>query len=229
MNILILLIAELFLGAIVGFLLSDNRKGLSIEDIKISSILFLIATALVFWENPTMDGTMYAHLAFSWLVLVVGVILGEMVKLRIIKKIISSINKKDIQIAVNELVRLSSEVQYMRRKEDIASLHQKLYEVQNMLNILSKKSKKTQPKEFNQKLYYLFELCEKYVSLSVQLREDSAKGKDVGCTNEEWLLIGRELTSLSWDTLNHAEENVKKELGKAFSVQAVKQAISHKA
>lgn len=225
MTFIILFLAELLLGAIVGFILSDNRKGLSIEDIKISSILFLVATAFVFWDNPTITGATYAQLAFSWFVLIIGVILGELIKMRMIKRIVSSIKKKDIQIAINELVALASQTQHLRRREDIDILYKKLYEVQNMLHALSVKSKKTQTKEFIHKLQYLFELCEDYVSLSVKLREDSTKGTDAECLNESWVAIGRELTSLSWDTLNHAEENVKKELGKAFSMRAVKEAF----
>lgn len=225
MNFIILFAAELVLGGIVGFILSDNRKGLSIEEIRISSVLFLLSTAIVFWKNPEISGRVYASLAFSWIVLIIGVLLGELVKMRIINKIISSINKKDIQIAINELVQMASQSQLLKRDSDRDALYKKLYEVQNLLHLLANKSKRTQTQAFLDKLHYLFELCEDYVSLSIKLCDKTMGEQDTECLKVTWLSIGEELTSLSWDTLNHAEQNIKNELGKAFSMQVVKQAL----
>lgn len=228
MFILGLIAAEVLLGAVVGFVLSDNKRGLSIEEVKLSSILFLLSTAFVFWQNPELNGQVFAHLAVSWFILIIGVLLGEMLKMRLISKIIRSIQKKDIQVAVNELVQIATKTQFTLKSTDTDSLYRKLYDVQAMLNGLSRKSKGIQNDAFLEKLRYLFELCEDYVSLSVKIGDDIKAGKNNVNAMIIWENIGKELTSLSWDTLNHAEENVKNELGKAFSVKVVHKAIGQK-
>lgn len=226
MTLALLVVAEIFLGIVVGFVLSDNKRGLSIEEAKISSILFLLSTAFVFWRNPEMSGVVFAHLAISWFVLIIGVILGETIKMQLISKIVRAIQKKDIQLAVNELVQIAGQVQYSRRSSDTGELYKKLYEVQSMLKTLSHKSKKIQEPAFLEKLHYLFELCEDYTTLSVKIKEDYQNNCLCQEAVEAWTAIGKELTSLSWDTLNHAEENVKNQLGKAFSVKVVQRAMS---
>lgn len=222
MTFILLVVAELFFGMMVGFILSDNKKGLSIEEIKISSILFLISAAIVFWQNPQLTGIVFTQLALSWFMLTVGVLLGEMLKMRLISNIVRTIQKKDIQLAINELVQFASQTQHTG---DLDSLHKKLYEVQDMLRGLAKKSEGIQSTSFLNKLRYLFELCEDYVSLSVKLQRDIKAGKQSTDMTGNWLAIGQELTGLSWDTLNHAEENVKNELGKAFSMKVVHRAV----
>lgn len=225
MTFAILLVAEVILGLMVGFILSDNKKGLSIEEIKLTSILFLITTAIVFWQNPELSGVVFVQLAVSWFILAMSVILGEMLKMRLICKIIRAIHKKDIQLAINELVQLAGATQYEPAGSDPKSLYHKLYDVQGMLQALAKKSKGVQSEAFLQKLYYLFELCEDYVSLTVKLKGDKSTPPDARTT---WMSIGKELTNLSWDTLNHAEENVKNHLGRAFSIKVVQKALSKK-
>jgi hypothetical protein len=223
-----LIAAEIALGAVVGFVLSDNKKGLSVEEVKISSILFLLSTAFVFYDNPQLSGALFAHLAISWFILIIGVLLGEALKMRLIGKIVRSIQKKDIQLAINELVQIATQTQFTKRESDVKELYAKLYKVQEMLHGLARKSKGIQNQSFLEKVKYLFELCEDYVSLSVKIKGDIQEGKQTDSTLTIWENIGKELTSLSWDTLNHAEENVKNELGKAFSVKVVHKAIGHK-
>lgn len=226
MTLFILLAAEFIFGIVVGFILSDNKKGLSIEEAKMSSVLFLIATAVVLWQNPDMSGSVFAELALSWFVLLAGVLVGELIKMKLISNIIHAIKKKDIQLAMNEMVQLAGEIQYSRRASDSDRLYHKLYEVQGSLKALSEKSKGIQSESFMNKLRYLFELCEDYVGLSITIKGDVHEGKASQDTIDTWLAIGKELTSLSWDTLNHAEENVKNELGKAFSMKVVHRAVS---
>lgn len=225
MMFLTIIALELVIGCIVGFVLSDNKEGLSLEEVKISSILFLIATAVVFWHNPQLNGIVFTELALSWFILTGGVILGELLKMKIIFNIIQTIKKKDIQLAINELVQVAARTQHMNRASDKDSLQKKLYEVQTMLNALARRSEKVQSKEFLKKLRYLFQLCEDYTNLSVSLRADVQKGDINVSLMDSWNAIGEELTNLSWDTLNHAEEHVKHELGKAFSMKLVRRAL----
>jgi hypothetical protein len=94
-----------------------------------------------------------------------------------------------------------------------------------MLNALARRSEQEQSKAFLKKLRYLFQLCEDYTNLSINLRADAKEGNMNESLLESWNAIGEELTSLSWDTLNHAEEHMKCELGKAFSMKLVKRAL----
>lgn len=225
MTFLIIVALELVVGSIVGFVLSDNKEGLSLEEVKISSILFLIATAVVFWHNPQLNGIVFTELALSWFILTGGVILGELIKMKIIFNIVQTIKKKDIQLAINELVQVAARTQHMNRASDKDTLQKKLYEVQTMLNALARRSEQEQSKAFLKKLRYLFQLCEDYTNLSINLRADAKEGNMNESLLESWNAIGEELTSLSWDTLNHAEEHMKCELGKAFSMKLVKRAL----
>lgn len=220
MALILLIVVEWVFGVVVGFVLSDNKKGLSIEEAKIFSVLFMISAAVVFWQNPELSGKVFAELALSWFILVTGVLLGEIIKMRLISNIVRTIHKKDIQLAISELVQQAHQVQHTGSPE---TLYQKLYDVQKMLQGLAAKSKGIQSPAFLRKLYYLFELCEDYVSLSVTLKANSSSD-----TIDTWMGIGNELTSLSWNTLNHAEENVKNELGKAFNMKVVQKAVTRR-
>jgi hypothetical protein len=225
MVLTILILSELFLGAIVGFVLSDNKRGLSLEEIKISSIIFLLANAFVFWQNPDAKGIVFAHLAISWFVLTFGVLIGEAIKMRLIRSIVNTIHKKDIQLAINELVQMAAHSRFTRQDTDRAELITKRNQVQHMLHTLIEKSKGIQNEDFTQKLIYLNDLCESYVKLSFLMWDDMKNGHVNSELIEQWTKVGQSLTGVSWDTLNHAEEKTKEYLSKAFSIRVVKRAL----
>lgn len=221
----VIFMVELLFGAIVGFLLCDNKKGLSIDEIKFSSVMFLLANAFVFWKDKDVPAAIFAHLAISWFILIVGVLIGESIRMRLIRSILRTIQKKDIQVAINEMVQLASYIGYRRRNSDITNLEEKLDEVRAMLDSLSAKGCYENNATFKNNIQYLHELCDSYVELSMTIWQDFSKEEEQGDKLQLWESIGNELKSVSWDTLNHAEEHMVKYLSRIFPFKLVRAAM----
>lgn len=224
-DMIILVLCELIMGAIVGFILCDNKRGLSMDEIKFSTILFVLANAFVFWKNPDAKAIIFAHMAISWFIVMIGVIMGEMLKLSLIKRIIRTVRKKDIQLAVDTLVRIAAVGVNRRRQSDKDKLDEQLLLVHSMLAQLIAQSKGLKGAAYQEQIQYLDELCGTYAALSKRVWDDLAKGVTDEGRLRTWTEIGDELTGISWDALNHAEENVKQQLSKAFSMRAIHRAL----
>lgn len=86
MTLLLLLMLEFALGVAIGFLLSDNRRGLSSHETKFATILFLLVNAFVLLKHPELPPAVIIHLGVSWFVLIGGILSGESIRLYVIKK-----------------------------------------------------------------------------------------------------------------------------------------------
>jgi len=86
MTLLLLLMLEFALGIVIGFLLSDNRRGLSFRETKFATLLFLLVNAFVLLKHPELPPAVMIHLGVSWFVLIGGILSGESIRLYMINK-----------------------------------------------------------------------------------------------------------------------------------------------
>ncbi len=217
--ILILMPIEFVVGAIIGFFLCDKQEGLSIDEIKLGSIVFLIANAFVYYQNPEMPGLTIVHLIVSWIMLSIGLIVGEGFRLKIIRNVIQTIHKKDVQLSIANFIQAITRVTYCninRDNRDLADASAKLDIVYTQLDKLIDKARKLNDQGLTDKFSSIKSLCSYYADYSkyVCSEPDSLKRSEM---MHNWVSIGEELSNLSWDTLNHAEENIKIHLQRSFS------------
>lgn len=207
MTVLVVLVGEILLGMALGFFISDNRPGLSIEEVKVSSIVFLIATGIVMFTHPEVDVLVFAHLTLGWLLINAAMLGGELIRLKLFQHLRNTIAKKDVQLLVNDFVRLATRFGFTRQECDRQAMEDKLAEVKAQIRKVSKRTARFEDKQISRRIDVVAELCERYFEIAMIVAGE-APGPYRDELLRQWNELGDVLTDISWDTLNHAEANV---------------------
>ena len=215
---------ELFMGIIVGFIVCDNQKGFSITEIKVSSLLFILSNAFVFWKNPDVKAIIFSHLAISWFILMIGVYLGEKIKMHLINSYLAKMQKDKIIVKTNELVRVNVSNSYLGTevKDNVNREHQVLH---SLLEILKEYLKQTKQDDLIIKVNQFQNLVQSYQDLSVQIWQEIEDGNVRPERIHLWVQVGQELITTCEFLLENTQEIVQKYIGKEFSLDILTQLI----
>lgn len=207
MAVIVLLVGEILLGVALGFFISDNRPGLSLEEVKVSSIVFLVTTGIVMLIHPDIDAIVFAHLTLGWLVINTAMLGGELIRLKLFQHLKNTIAKKDVQLQVNDFVRLATRYGFTCQEQDRKAVEAKLAEVQAQIRKVSARAARLEDKQIANRISVVAELCERYYDTALILAEEEP-GERRDELLEQWNELGDALTDISWDTLNHAEASI---------------------
>lgn len=225
MEMLLLIILELIMGAIVGFIVSDNQKGLSSLEIKVSSLLFIMTNAFVFWKNPEVKGIIFSHLAISWIVLIIGVYLGEIIKCYLVNKYLSNIQKDKILIKVSSIIASTSQESYMKDEEKRKELKSELESLHKMISVLKEYLNRNNEEKIALKIDKFQSLSIHYMEISEQIWNEILQGNVRAERIKFWNEIGKELLLTSEHLLTDAEQFLEKNMNKEFSIKIFKELL----
>lgn len=212
---------ELLLGIALGFFLSDGKPGMSLDEVKISSLVFLLTNAFVMLTHPEMSVTVFAYLAVSWIAINIGMLLGELIRFSLISRILGIIAKKDVQLKVTEFVRLATRYGFTGYHADYEAAKAQLESVYQELTRVAERAGRMKNSDTGRKLRIIGDLCRQYMDTAeIVCREQEPARKQEALL--VWGELGNTLTSLSWDTLNHAEEEIKKKLSRVWGSEIVR-------
>lgn len=225
MEMALLIGLELIMGIIVGFIVSDNQKGLSSLEIKVSSLLFIMTNAFVFWRNPEVKGIIFSHLAISWIVLIVGVYIGEMIKCYLVSKYLSKLQKDKILVKVSSLIASTSQESYMKDAQTREEVRNDFEMLHNMINILKEYLKRNNEQLILNKVEKFQSLSNHYMEISEQVWFEISQGNIREERIRFWNEIGKELLTTSEHLLIDAEQFLEKNMNKEFSIKIFKELL----
>lgn len=203
---LIVLLSEVALGIALGFFLSDNRPGLSLDDVKVSSIVFVVVIGFVMLTHPEANVMVFAHLAIGWALINASMLAGELLRINLFRYVRNAIAKKDVQLLVSDFVRLSTRYGFTGAAGDRENALTKLAEVREQLKKVHRRAERFDQK-ITDRLDVIGELCEHYFETAVIVTQETSPQKRDEILRH-WGELGNTLTDISWDTLNHAEANI---------------------
>lgn len=214
--ILIMLLGEFALGVALGFFVSDSRPGLSVDDLKASSIVFLITTGVVMFSHPDVPAVVFAHLIIGWILISTAMLCGELLRLRLLQYLRNLLAKKDTQLLISDFVHLATRYGFTGAEADREAARAKLAEVKARLEAVNRQAAHFEGKETLNRFTVIGELCNRYYDIAetVTAVQDAQQRAAI---LEEWRKLGTALTDLSWDALNHAEANIKMRLSLVWS------------
>ncbi len=225
MEMALLITLELLMGLIVGFIVSDNQKGLSSLEVKVSSLLFIMTNAFVFWRNPEVKGIIFSHLAISWIVLIIGVYVGEMIKCYMVNKYLGKIQKDKILLKVSSLIASTSQESYMKDEKAREEIKQNFNSLHNMINTLKDYLKRNNEEQIVVKIDKFQSLSNHYMEISEQVWSEISQGNIREERIQFWNEIGKELLVTSEHLLVDAEQFLQKNMNKEFSVKIFKELL----
>jgi hypothetical protein len=207
---------ELALGMVIGFFIADNKPGLSFDDVKTSSLAFLVANAFVMLTTPDLSVTIFALMSISWIVVNLGILAGELIRIGLFRYIIHMIVKKDVQLSISEFVRLTTRYGFTGSPVDLSKSLIHLTTVKESIQQIAKKGSRFASNKDVLRINRLGELCQQYYDVAgVVSREKDMQRKEKILS--DWGQLGNTLTELSWDALNHAEVGIKERIQKVWS------------
>jgi hypothetical protein len=216
--------AEFLLGLILGFFLSDKQDGLTFDDIKLSLIAFLLVNAFVLWQYPAHKGIIFAALTIGWLAVNLGMLFGVITRRIMVRKVVSGLSKKDIQSSICDYIKTVRHYAY-GLVNDRGIVDMKNQGVREKLDLLCEQSLSlSEDKGTSERINQMTNLCDDYLSVAHEIKanEDTVnKTQMLEYLSEK----GDAIVDLSWNTLNHTENEVKAGLRKIGTTKVVRMSL----
>lgn len=201
---------ELLLGSALGFFLSDSRKGLSLKDVGLSSIVFIVVNIIMTLINPQTYSQLFGTLIIGWLSIMGGLLIGELAKLKILDRIIHDFAKKDVQTAIAELIGSTNEwvSQQELNRQDQVKVQLSLTQ-EKLSQFADRTTHLHQNQDTIQRINLMSTLCQNYVEAArtICTEPDTNHKQAMLCQLNE---TGSALKTLSTDTLTYAEDEMKR-------------------
>lgn len=213
-------IIQFFIGISLGFFLDEwnEEKSITVDfnEIAISTFAFMIINIFALWFNDDYNIYSFIILTLGWFSIMLGIIVGNLGRSSVVDKILNVIRKKDIQLTLKDMIQIS--YKYVHRadentKEKLEKLEQEIICALEQIIASMVKINNTKMKERFEKLKLL---CKEYIELTEIIAEEKDKElKDQ--LIDEWIEIGEYLSKISWDTLNHAQEEIMQRFKKIWA------------
>lgn len=220
-SFMILIVANLIVGVIAGFFLGDDKKGISLVDIKIGTIVLIAVSVIVFWRNGFQGNEAWLSILVSWVVLCVGLVYGEKLRRRW-SQIISDkkIDRKRAEKAIENFLAISEKVvskgqtfgstALVVKTDDDEEFQQGLRYVVNEIERLKAHADALRAPKMKEQLNVLEEAC-----ISIH-RIGNSCGVDDEMKLKHYFLT-KEVKELSEDMLTRVETHMYSELNRRTS------------
>ena len=104
MNLLGWVVLLIFSSIIIGYLNSDNKKWLSKSELKVSAVIGFIITAYIGMNSEESGLYLVVGGILSWVVFIVGMIAGEIIRLKIHGKQLCSEDEEKVSLKIAEKI-----------------------------------------------------------------------------------------------------------------------------
>lgn len=201
---------ELFVGLFIGFYFTDKKQGLSFNDAKIASIMFLTLHAILLFMDK-LNWVSLAYMVASFVALLSGIFLGEYIRIRVAQKLVNkAVRKEDVYQTIKVFIERTERVAIYA--EDADGLHEHLVSVQEQIDQARLRIKVMKQPEMFAHLNHISDTCARMANMSTQVRGT----EDI----EKYRRLGQSLVELSWDTLSAMEDGVTKRVSKPIGAMS---------
>lgn len=211
MNYLLLVSLQLVIGMAFGFYLSRAESNLTKTEIKLGVAAVMIIAGVILFQSDMPSAELALMNILSIASVIGGVMLGEYLHIRLVKRILRRVDKEMIFESINELtVEVKASVvepTYTQR----AKTETQLMDTLRVLNMAEQNAKAFGQMNLAEKVSKLASICEEFVEVSEALAPyDSVIG--VQCSD-----LSVRLKDLAWETLRKMEVNVQQDLGRNWN------------
>lgn len=201
---------ELFIGMFIGFYFTDRKQGLSFNDVKIASVMFLTLNAVLLFTHNT-SWLALAHMIASFVVLFGGILVGEYLRIHLARKVVSrTVRKEDIYQTIQSFIEQANRV--VNGEGSHKELEEQLITVQGRIDQARLRVHLMKQPEMFARLNHISGMCEKLCCMSQSIQGEDAKA---------YRQISVSVSELSWDTLQSMEAGVTKSMTKPMTAMAL--------
>lgn len=200
---------ELLVGLLMGFYLTDKKRGISFRELRIGAALLLLVGAFMMWRNGAVDPITWIHTGLSFVGIFGGIVLGEYFHFKLVRKVTEKIKKEDVHQSIEEFTR---EVKIFAKDKSGVNEYRMITAMQAAVDKIDKvryHAVATNRKEIVE------ELCE----LSASCR--ALKRVSHRVSGEKVQEFTERLTSVAWDTLRETEASVQKKMAQPVHAVAI--------
>jgi hypothetical protein len=194
---------ELCVGLFIGLLIKDGKQEETIQEIKISTLLFIVVIITWYFGSKIHIIETVYEVSYLWVALVFGVFVGDYLKGRFFEKIVFVLKKKDVQLAITEFEIVANQVAIMDNLSSQEKMYAKLDEI-NELIIGLEAYKKYQTEQWMEHLKEITLLCHEYAALSKSIGEKESDRE----LRDKLMETGEDLSEIVYHTLNHTEREL---------------------
>lgn len=181
MLILTILIGfNLLIGGIAGFIYTYKEKGVSLKDIKVGTIVFIVLNLTFFWEHSIQIQERWGQLLLSWTIMCVGIVYGEKLRRKWAASVSEfAVKREKAETQIEDFV-LTAE-QYSQNKEmsiaamnvvDDGDFREKLGQVKDEIHRLKRHAVRLNDPKMEEQLAVIGEACDSVYQMSEECMMD---------------------------------------------------------
>jgi hypothetical protein len=198
---------EFGIGVVIGIFLKNEDEELSIIEIKFATLLLLVVSFFYFLTSPIIAITSIIRLSALWLALIVGVLMGEIIRIKFLKRVVLILKKKDIQLAIAELEAHAAQVAIHNDPYYKELMEEKLASINSFINQIRHDTKLK--RSWSRQLQDIQVLCRKYADLSIAIGQTDPNDAERTSLMKALGATGSDLARIAYHTLNHAERDLR--------------------
>lgn len=205
---IIAFVLEFIIGVILGvFLKNDSERG-SITEMLMATALFIIVAITWYFASSISITKTVIELLYLWIALVSGVLMGEIIRIKFLRKVKFILKKKDAQLTIAEFETEASYAAVSNDPQYKKAMRKKLLTIDKLLEELKGYNTKYRNK-WQAHLEKIKELCYQYAELSENINdEDYCKLNNRNNIIEKLGETGRDLSKIVFHTLNHSQRDL---------------------
>jgi len=201
MVILLVFILEFLIGVAIGIFLCDKKEGLSIQEAKISSIMFCVVTLFLHSKQPSISGSFLIISLIGWLCITMGMLFGEYIRLRIMHQAMRNVHRQTIQKDIIDLISNSTSMVCSSKPKEIKHIYRLLHKIVGEIAILQQ-NKAIVNGDMQQQLQQIQELCHEFVDIGIDLCFQPRANNTM---QQIFVEYGQELSIITSQTLANIE------------------------
>lgn len=216
---IIFIFFELLIGLVIGFYLSDKKRGISFKEMKFGAIAMMIVTSTLLFIGSAHNAKTLIATLVSGLVIFTGVFTGELLKIKLTAAVVRSIQKDNIYSTIRQFVAHAKFTSGRSEGINKEFMDVELYKTVDYLRGLADRATKFKQDDLAMRIHEVMASCITLNRLSTQMTDADSR--------EKYEELADTLLDVSWDTLTYTEQKVKRDITRNWHTLAFAMKVVH--